>query len=97
MKKKNKSNAWFTLNASYFPPVACLPGKLMDDANLFLTGAHGIIRSLADSLHEEASFDPDDLANALWAASALIEMGQGSAREEYARMRRALKRGGDAG
>jgi hypothetical protein len=89
--KKNKGNAWFTLNASYFPPVACLPGQLMDDASLFLDGARGMLSSLADMLHEDADVDLDHLAQALWAAATLIEMGQRSAQEEYGRMRKAMK------
>jgi hypothetical protein len=91
MKNKHANDAWFTLNASYFPPAACKPGKLMDDANLFLDGARGVIRSLSDMLSEDADVDMEDVAHALWAAAALIEMGQRSAQVEYGRIRKGSK------
>jgi hypothetical protein len=91
MTTKHPTSPWFTLNASYFPPIACTPGKLMDDADLFLDGARGIIRSLADMLHEDAEVDLEDVAQALWSAATLIEMGQRSAQVEYGRIRKARK------
>jgi hypothetical protein len=81
-------SAWITLNASYYIAPLCDPGKLLDDANLLLTGAHGITQSLSELLTQDADINPDDLANALWAASTLIQMGQRSAEEAHGRIQR---------
>jgi hypothetical protein len=78
--------AWITLNASYYFGPLCDPSKLLDDANLFLDGAHGIIRSLSDSLSQDGDIDSDDLANALWGAAILVQMGQRSAQEAHQRL-----------
>jgi hypothetical protein len=83
--------AWITLNASYYIGPLCEPDKLLDDASLLLDGAHGITQSLADLLSQDANVDPDALVNALWAASMLIQMGQRSADEAHARIRKIRK------
>jgi hypothetical protein len=84
-------DAWINLNASYYVDPVCHPDKLLDDANLFLDGAHGIIQSLFDSLSQDADIDSDDLANALWGAAKLLEMGQRSAEEAHGRLQRMRK------
>jgi hypothetical protein len=83
MMKEQAPDAWVTLNASYYIGSACDPGKLLDDANLLLDGAHGIIRSLSDALSHDVDIGPDDLANALWGAAMLVQMGQRSAQEAH--------------
>jgi hypothetical protein len=87
--KEPTSGAWISLNASYYVEPACHPDKLLDDANLFLDGAHGIIRSLSESLSQDMDIDPDDLANALWGAAMLLQMGQRSAQEAHGRLQKA--------
>jgi hypothetical protein len=89
--KEPAPGAWVTLNASYYFGPLCDPGKLLDDASLLLTGAHGITQSLSDLLGEDADINPDDLANALWAASMLIQMGKSSTEEAYRRTRKMRK------
>jgi hypothetical protein len=85
-------DAWITLNASYdFGPL-CPPDKLLDDANLLLDGAHGIIRCLSDSLSQDMDIDPGDLANALWGAAMLLQMGQRSAQEAHERLQKIIRR-----
>jgi hypothetical protein len=83
--------AWITLNASYYFGPLCDPGKLLDDASLLLTGAHGITQSLSDLLGQGEDIHPDDLANALWAASILIQMGQSSTHEAHGRIQKMRK------
>jgi hypothetical protein len=89
--KEQALGPWISLNASYYVDPACRPDKLLDDANLFLDGAHGIIQSLFDSLSQDADIDSDDLANALWGAAKLLEMGQRSAEEAQGRLQRMRK------
>jgi hypothetical protein len=86
--KQPSPGAWITLNTSYYIGPLCDPSTLLDDASLLLDGAHGITQSLADLLSHDASADPDSLANALWAAAMLIQMGQRSADEAHARIQR---------
>jgi hypothetical protein len=86
--KEPAPDAWITLNASYYVSPLCDPGKLLDDANLLLEGARGITQSLSDLLSQDMDINPDDLANALWAAATLIQMGQRSAQEAHARMQK---------
>jgi hypothetical protein len=93
--KEPAPGAWITLNANYYFGPLCDPGKLLDDASLLLNGAHGITQTLADLLRQDADMNPDDLANALWAASTLIQMGQRSAQEAHGqiqKMRKAMGR-----
>jgi hypothetical protein len=90
--KEPAPGTWVTLNASYYFGPLCDPGKLLDDASLLLTGAQGITQSLADLMGQDADINPDDLANALWAASLLIQMGQSSAEESHGRIQR-MQRG----
>jgi hypothetical protein len=91
MMKEPAPGAWITLNASYYFGPLCDPDKLLDDASLLLTGAHGITQSLADLLGQHADINPDDFANALWAASLLIQMGHHSAEEANGRIRKMRK------
>jgi hypothetical protein len=91
MMKEQTPDAWISLNASYYVAPACHPDKLLDDANLFLDGAHGIIQSLFDSLSQDVDIDSDDLANALWGADKLLEMGQRSAQEAHGRLQKIRK------
>jgi hypothetical protein len=86
--KEQAPGAWISLNASYYVDPTCHPDKLLDDANLFLDGAHGIIQSLSEALGQDADIDPGDLANALWGAAMLMQMGQRSAQEAHERIRR---------
>jgi hypothetical protein len=84
--KEQTPGAWITLNARYdFGPL-CPPDQLLDDANLLLDGAHGIIRSLSESLSQDVDIDAGDLANALWGAALLLQMGQRSAQEAHERL-----------
>ena len=95
--KQPASGAWVTLNASYYVGPLCDPGQLLDDANLLLSGAHGITQSLSELLGHGEDICPDDLANALWGASLLIHMGQRNAEEAHAqihRMRREIRNDG---
>jgi hypothetical protein len=89
--KQQEPNAWISLNASYYVDPACHPDKLLDDANLFLDGAHGIIQSLFDSLSQDVDIEPDDLANALWGAAMLLQIGQRSAQEAHERIQKIRK------
>jgi hypothetical protein len=89
--KQRAREAWITLNASYdFGPL-CDPGKLLDDASLLLDGAHGITQTLADLMSQDVDINPDDLANALWAASTLIQMGQRNTQEAHERIHKHEK------
>jgi hypothetical protein len=63
----------------------------LDDASLLLTGAHGITQSVADLLGQNSDINPDDLANALWAVSTLIQMGQRSTQEAHTRLNKMRK------
>jgi hypothetical protein len=90
MMKEQALSAWISLNVSYYVDPACQPDKLLDDANLLLDGAHGIIQSLFDSLSQDADIDSDDLANALWGAAKLLQMGQRSAQEAHERLRKTI-------
>jgi hypothetical protein len=85
--KEQTPGAWVTLNASYHFGPLCPPDKLLDDANLLLDGAHGVIRSLSESLSQDVDIDPDDLAHALWGAALLLQMGQRSAQEAHERLK----------
>jgi hypothetical protein len=78
--KESALGAWITLNENYYFGPFCDPGKLLDDASLPLDGAHGTTQSVADLLSSETDLDPDDLANALWTASTLIQMEQRACR-----------------
>jgi hypothetical protein len=89
MMKEQAPDAWISLNATYYVEPACHPDKLLDDTNLFLDGAHGIIQSLFDSLSQDADIDSGDLANALWGAAKLLQMGQRSAQQAHERIRRS--------
>jgi hypothetical protein len=89
--KQSAPGAWITLNASYYFGPVCPPDKLLDDASLLLTGAHGITQSLADLLSQDSDIHPDDLANALWGVATLIQMGQRSAEEAHERIRKMQK------
>jgi hypothetical protein len=89
--KEPAPGAWVTLNASYYFGPLCDPDKLLDDANLLLDGAHGIIRSLSDSLSQDMDSEPGDLAHALWGAAMLLQMGQRSAQEAHERLQRMRK------
>jgi hypothetical protein len=94
MMKDPAPGAWITLNASYYFGPLCDPDKLLDDASLLLTGAHGITQSLSDLLSQESDINSDDLANALWAVSILIQMGQSGTQEAHGRihkMRKAIR------
>jgi hypothetical protein len=86
--KEPAPGAWVTLNTSYYFGPLCPPDKLLDDANLLLDGAHGIIHSLSESLSQDADIDSEDLANALWGAAMLIQMGQHSAEEAHGRIKK---------
>jgi hypothetical protein len=90
--KQQAPGAWISLNASYYVGPLCDPGKLLDDANLLLDGGHGIIRSLSESLSQDADIDSDDLANALWGAAMLVQMGQRSAQEAHERLQKIIRR-----
>jgi hypothetical protein len=90
--KEPAPGAWITLNASYYFGPLCDPGKLLDDASLLLTGAHGVTQSLSDLLGQGEDVDSNDLANALWAVSVLIHMGQHSAEEAHARIRKMQRK-----
>jgi hypothetical protein len=81
-------SAWITLNSCYYFSPVCDPSKLLDDANLLLSGAHGITQSLSELLSQDRDVNPDDLANALWGAAMLIQMGQRSAEEAHGRIQR---------
>jgi hypothetical protein len=84
--KQHAPEAWISLNANYYIGPACHPGKLLDDASLLLDGAQGITHSLSELLSQGTDVNPGDLANALWGASALIEMGQRCAQEAHGRL-----------
>jgi hypothetical protein len=86
--KQQTREAWIALNASYHIDSFCHPGQLLDDANLFLDGANGITQSLSDLLNDRADINPNSLANALWAAAALIQMAQGNTQEAHTRLRK---------
>jgi hypothetical protein len=86
--KEPTTATWIPLNTSYYISPICDPGKLLDDAGLLLSGAHGITQILSDLLNQDADIHPDTLANALWGVSLLIQMGQGSAEEAQGRLRR---------
>jgi hypothetical protein len=93
--KHQAPGAWITLNASYYIAPACHPSELLEDANLLLEGAQGVAQSLCDALGQDLDVDPADLANALWAASTLIHLGQRSAQEAHTRLLRIKKAIGD--
>ena len=86
--KEQAPCAWISLNVSYYVGPVCDPGKLLDDANLLLDGAHGIIQSLSELLGQDADVDSDHLANALWGAATLVQMGQRSAQEAHGRLQK---------
>jgi hypothetical protein len=89
--KQPAPGAWITLNASYYFGPLCDPGNLLDDASLLLDGAHGVTQTLADLISQDVDINPDDLANALWAASTLIQMGQRGAQEAHGRIQKCEK------
>jgi hypothetical protein len=89
--KEHSPGAWITLNASYYFGPLCDPGKLLDDANLLLDGAHGITQTLADLMSQDGDINPDDLAHALWGAATLIQMGQRSVQEAHGRLQKMRK------
>jgi hypothetical protein len=89
--KERAPGAWITLNASYYFGPLGHPDKLLDDACQLLDGAHGITQSLSDLLSQDVDINPEDLANALWGASTLIQMGQRSAEEAHRRIRKICR------
>jgi hypothetical protein len=89
--KEQAPGAWISLNVSYYIGPLCDPGKLLDDANLLLDGAHGITPALADLMSQDVDINPDDLAHALWGAATLIQMGQRSAQEAHGRLQKMRK------
>lgn len=84
--KQPARGAWISLNASYYIAPVCEPSKLLDDASLLLEGAQGITQSLADLLDQDTDINPRDLANALWGATVLIQMGQRCSQEAHTRI-----------
>lgn len=90
--KQHARGAWISLNASYHIAPVCEPSKLLDDASLLLDGAQGITQSLADLLGQDTDINPGDLANALWGAAMLIQMGQRCAQEAQTRRDKIPKR-----
>lgn len=89
--KEQAPGEWISLNASYYVGPACHPDPLLDDASLLLDGAHGIIQNLSDALGQDADVNPSDLANALWGAATLVQMGQRSAQEAHERLQKMRK------
>ena len=86
--KQHLPGPWITLNTSYYIAPVCHPAKLLDDAELLLGGAHGITQSLADLLRQDGDASPADLADALWGAALLVEMGRRNAHEAQCRLSR---------
>ena len=86
MKDEVPGNCWITLNASYFISPLTGPLELLDDASLLLDGAHGITQCLSDLLVQASDVNQGDLAQALWGAGALIELGQRNAQVAHARL-----------
>ena len=86
MKDEVPGSCWITLNASYFISPLSGPLELLDDANLLLDGAHGITQCLADLLPQVGDINHGDLAQALWGAAALIELGQRNAEIAHGRL-----------
>jgi hypothetical protein len=89
--KQPTTEAWIRLNANYYIEPVCHPARLLDDANLLLEGARGITHSLSDLLCQGVEVNPGDLANALWGASTLIQLGQRSAQEAHGRLQKMRK------
>jgi hypothetical protein len=89
--KHRDDGTWITLNTSYCIGSLCDPATLLDDASLFLNSAHGITQSFSDLLEAGVDIDSKELAQALWGASMLIEMGQRSAEEAHVRIQRMRK------
>ena len=86
MKDEVPGNCWITLNASYFISPLTGPLELLDDANLLLDGARGITQCLSDLLSQDGNVNHDQLAQAMWGASALIELGQRNAEVAHSRL-----------
>ncbi|MFK2902050.1 hypothetical protein ISP15_17065 [Dyella jejuensis] len=86
MKDELSGNSWITLNATYFISPLTGPLELLDDASLLLDGARGITQCLSDLLGQAGDVNHGDLAQALWGASALIELGQRNAQVAHARL-----------
>jgi hypothetical protein len=89
--KQPMHEAWITLNASYGIDPHCHPDELLEDASLWLDGAHGVTQSLSALLIRDVDVNPDDLANALWGVATLIRMGQRNSQEAHTRLK--IKRG----
>ena len=89
--KQRDPGAWITLNTSYYIGPLCDPDALLDDASLFLNSAHGITQSFSDLLEAGTDIDPNELAQALWGASMLIEMAKRSAEEAHGRIRKMTR------
>jgi hypothetical protein len=84
MKDKD-SGAWLTLNTSYYAAPAGNPLTLLEDSELILQHARGVVQVVRDALHAHAIPDSRSLAHTLAAVEVLMQMGSGSAEVAYRR------------
>jgi hypothetical protein len=85
-KKEIPGAAWITLNTSYYIPPAGDPLTLLDDASLLLDSAQGMMRLLNDLLPQADNVNQEDLADAMWGISTLVQLGQRSGQEAHKRL-----------
>jgi hypothetical protein len=83
--KEKLNEAWLTLNTNYYPSPIGNPLALLDDAQILMERAHGVVRVMREALQLSACVDKDALAHSLKAAETLMEMASGSAEEAHVR------------
>lgn len=83
--KPKAPGAWLTLHTSYYAAPACNPLTFLEDAELILLHARGVVQVIRDALHQHAMPDANSLAHALGAIEMLMDMGSASAHMAYER------------
>jgi len=79
------TNAWITLNTSYYAAAVGNPLTLLEDSELILQHARGVVQVVRDALHVHAIPDTRSLAHTLAAVELLMQMGSGSAEVAHRR------------
>jgi hypothetical protein len=83
--KEKPDGAWFTLNTSYFPAPIGNPLALLDDAQMLLERAHGVVQLMREAMQLSPYIDKDALIESMKAVETLMEMGAASAEEAHVR------------
>jgi len=79
------SGAWLALHTSYYAAPVGNPLSLLEDSELILQNARGVVQVLRDALHLHAIPDAKSLAHSLAAVEMMMQMGSGSAEVAYRR------------